>query len=185
MPDTLFSPGRSLRQHPDLVLEVLPRFHWWQFSGRGPGAGALLAGMLALESAPAVGELLIAGPVTVLGDGPGRWLIRQPREAAAPLAPAGGALTDLSDSLWGVCARGTLATELLACGCPLDLGGPDTPPPGGARSLFHHLPLLVLHTRAGSLDLLVPRSYRADFAHALTTAADHLLALAADRTGRP
>lgn len=176
MPDTSYPPGKKLLQHPDLALEVLPRFQWWELGGRD--AGARLTGLTGIDRAPQTGELVSAGNIVVLGDGPGRWLIRRPREADPLTAPAGCALIDLSDSLWGIRARGALAAELLCCGCPLDPGNPDNQPPAAARSQFHHLPLLVLHARAGNLDLLVPRSYRTDFVHALLAASRDLLTLA-------
>ena len=164
---------------PGLVLESAPLQAWLRISSRAPAARAAraIATSLGVEPGARVGSASgMPGWPTLLTDGPGRWLARYPVNTRLPTSIDLCALTEISDSMPGIRARGALALDLLATGCPLDLAEPLDAHPACARSLFHHIPLLVHRLEAQTLDLFVPRSYLPAFQHALLEAARGLVA---------
>lgn len=179
MVDQATTSAVEIFHSPGLVLEAAPLEAWIQISSRAPAAHAAKAIATSLGQEPGlrVGSVCgTPGSPAILTDGPGRWLIRYPRDSRLPTDIALCALTDISDSLLGVRARGPLALALLATGCPLDLDASGAAHPACARSLFHHIPLLLHRLGEQTLDLFVPRSYLAEFEHALLVAAHGLSA---------
>jgi sarcosine oxidase gamma subunit len=173
------APDSTLRT-PDLTVEPAAPAGWLRISSRLPArqAAAAITGRLGQEPGPGVGDVrrLEAGGY-LLSDGPGRWLLRF-EPGISPLRDIPGcAVNDVSDSFMGMRILGGLALELLATGCPLDPAGLASTRPACSRSLFQHIPLLLVRLEAEVLDLYVPRSYTREFRHALMTGARAILDL--------
>ena len=179
MPDQTLVAAAELFTSSALVLESAPLQAWLRISSRAPTAQAVRAIAHSLGVAPGalVGSVSnTPGAAAILTDGPRHWLLRDSVNASLPKEIALCALTDISDSMLGVRVSGELALDLVATGCPLDLASPFSAHPACARSLFHHIPLLLHRLEAQTLDLFVPRSYLPAFQHALLEAARGLVA---------
>lgn len=173
--------AETLFRHPALHLQRLPPADWWQLAcSRRRQLESLSKRLSAV-----LGHLVPTRPQTLAGagagtlllwDGPGRWLLRGPWQP--PPGLEGIEAVDISHSLAGVRVSGDLAAALLATGCPLDLEAESLAAPACARSLYLHLPLLLLRLRPAELELHVPASYLAELVHGLTGAAAALTALA-------
>lgn len=174
MVDQATLPATELFNSPGLVLETVPVQAWLRISSRAPAvqAAKAIATSLGVEPDLRVGRVSgIPDSPVILTDGPARWLIRYPVDSRLPTDIALCAVTDISDSMSGVRVRGDLALELIASGCPLQLDAPGAVQPACARSLFHHIPLLLHRLESHTLDLFVPRSYLPEFQAALLVAA--------------
>jgi len=173
-------PAVELFNSSGLVLESAPLQTWLRISSRAPAAQAARAIAHSLGVAPGarVGSVsTISDVAAILTDGPRQWLLRDSINTRPPREIALCALTDISDSMLGVRVNGELALDLVATGCPLDLAGTVNAYTDCARSLFHHIPLLLHRLEARTLDLFVPRSYLPAFQHTLLEAARDLAAL--------
>ncbi|MCJ7558930.1 MAG: hypothetical protein MUP90_18740 [Gammaproteobacteria bacterium] len=180
MVDQALVPVVDLFTSPGLVLASTPLQAWLHLCSRAPAAQAARAIANSLGVAPGarVGSVsTLPGKADILTDGPGRWLLRYPFNTCLPKEIALCAVTDISDAMLGIRVSGDLALDLVASGCPLDLAGAGAAHPACARSLFHHIPLLLHRLEAQTLDLFVPRSYLPAFQHALLEAARGLVAL--------
>lgn len=139
----LAAGGTTLAALPEVArVSVAP------FAGQREAVATAL-GTLLPEPGRAAGGVLWAGL--------GLWLVegRQAGEVSRRLAGL-AAVTDQSDGWAGLRLTGATAVDVLARLVPLDLAGFG--PGSAARSLLHHVPLLILSVPAG-FDLLVPRSY--------------------------
>lgn len=110
--------------------------------------------------------------VTVLGLGPGRWLLRGTGPLPAADGPAEIALFDLSD-VWRLFQiSGIAARRLLASGCPMDLDPRQFAPRQCALTRFDALRVLLCCTASDTYEMYVERSYAEDFrAHIVLRAA--------------
>lgn len=171
---------KSLFSAACLDIHPAPEDHWLQASSRrNPDQlKAFLAAVLGVEPDERVNTVTcVPGGPEILAVGAGRWLLRYPPGQTLEGQPPGSSVTDISDSMLGFRVSGECARELLGTGSPLELGDWVKSQPGCARSLFHHIPLLVHQLEENTLDLLVPRSYLAEFQHTLLHGARALAAL--------
>jgi heterotetrameric sarcosine oxidase gamma subunit len=174
------SPGGTLFSAPGLTIDAAPVDHWLQAGSRAHPSQlkAFLATALGVEPNERVNTVTrVPGGPEILAVGPGRWLLRYPPGRTLDSPAPQSSVTDISDSMLGFRVSGDGARELLGTGCPLELGDWDDTRPGCAHSLFHHIPLLIHRLQNNTLDLLVPRSYLAEFQHALLHSARALAAL--------
>lgn len=179
-------PGMALLSTAQLRIEPAPQDHWLQARSR-LHAGRLkkdLSDILGIELPGDVNSCSSCdGGPDVLVTAPGCWLLRYPlgKTLGRPLPYC--SVTDISDSRLGFRVSGKLSLELLATGCPVQLTEPLEFTPDCAQSLFHHIPLLVHRLQEDVMDLLVPRSYLAEFQHALLHSARSLVALHNNENG--
>jgi len=172
--------AENLFHHPALQVHRLPPAAWWQLAcsrRRQPESASSRLSAVLGHLGPTRPNTLAgaeAGPL-LLWDGPGRWLLRGPWQPPSPLE--GVDAVDISHSLEGVRVSGDLATSLVATGCALDLDDETLAAPACARSLYQHLPLLLLRLRPAEMELYVPASYLPELVQALTGAAAALAAL--------
>lgn len=187
MADQRNSPDKPLFCAPCLAIHAAPTDHWLQASSRAhpDQLKKFLATELGVEPDDRANTVTsVPGGPDILAVGRARWLLRFPSGRTINRQPPGASLTDISDSMLGFRVSGKCARELLGTGSPLELGDWDHSRPGCARSLFHHIPLLVQQLEEDTLDLLVPRSYLAEFQHALLHGARALAALQSDAANR-
>lgn len=179
-------PGKALFSTAQLRIDPAPVDHWLQASSR-LHAGRLkndLSDILGIELPGGVNSCRSCdGGPDILATGPGCWLLRYPPGKTLDRPLPYCSVTDISDSRLGFRVSGKLRHELLATGCPVQLANSLEFIPDCAQSLFHHIPLLVHRLQEDAMDLLVPRSYLAEFQHALLHSARSLVALHNNENG--
>jgi len=181
MPSPERKQAPSLVTHAHLQVDLLEPVRWLQLAWDRRSALDTFSTRLS----QLLGQLVPLRPNTVSGDphgplilwdGPGRWLIRGgPDELPARLRDC--SQVNVSDSLVGIRVSGSLAQQLIATGCPLDLEVECLRSPACARSLYQHIPLLLFRHGDSGIDLYVPVSFGQEFIDILTRSACAVIAL--------
>jgi heterotetrameric sarcosine oxidase gamma subunit len=157
-----------------------------------PQPGSALDAVLAAfhaDELPHTGESASAGALSLLGIGPGRWMLV---EHAVPLRSQGPLerLTDafeivieIGDAWTQIAVSGTAMHDLLAKGCALDLHPTVFREGACAVTGFAHLRCLLFRFGAG-FRLFVGRSYAASLAEWLIEAAAEFGLASSDKAPR-
>ena len=93
--------------------------------------------------------------------GPDEWLLLEPPGEVAEAVVDGGAVVDVSARQTGFVVEGTLATDLLAAGCPLDLHGSVFPVGMCTRTVFGKAEIVLWRTGPARFHIEVWRSFAA------------------------
>lgn len=143
------------------TLPETPMISVAPFRGQEAAVAALLQAELPVGRAvpTALGRLIWAGL--------GTWLLRGP--VRGDRLDRLAAVTEQSDAWCGLALTGPAATDVLARLVPLDLDPSRFPIGTAARSMLHHVPLLLVAV-AGGFEIFVPRSYARTAVHDLATA---------------
>jgi len=113
---------------------------------------------------------------SVLGTGPGRWLLRSSADIPELEAPEGMALFDLSDTWRLYQISGIAARRLLASGCPLDLAPQRFTADRCAATRMDEFCVILCCLGQGTYEMYVERSYAEDLRSRLLLRAAGLIA---------
>ncbi|MGF1503230.1 MAG: sarcosine oxidase subunit gamma [Paracoccaceae bacterium] len=159
---------------PAVVLSERRLGSLWQIAAwpdRIAQAGAAAARAAGTATAPAPLESVEGPSGTLIRTEPLKWLLASEAALPAPgLAPDEGTLLDLSHARTVLRIEGPATRELLARLVPIDLRAGAFPEGRAAATGLHHIGVL-LHHRAGGIDLYAPRSFGLSvFEHVATVA---------------
>lgn len=159
------SPFGDWQGTSSATLRLAPRFGLGVFEIAAFGSGQLAARRVADSlgiALPGPNAVTETGGIAALSTGPNRWLVVAP-EALIESLPERvdrelAAITDLSHGRAVISISGPAAAETLMKGTGIDIDPALFPEGSTAATALAHMPVLIWR-RAGSYDVIVPRSY--------------------------
>ncbi|MEO1104536.1 MAG: sarcosine oxidase subunit gamma family protein [Pseudomonadota bacterium] len=148
-----------------VAVQVLPELPRYLLRTADPLA---LSDALGLPLPARIGQGAATSEHTALRLGPDEWMIasRTGIELTEPQTDTLFSLVDVSDRELTIEISGPGSLAALAAGCPRDLSGLAVG--GGVRTVYEHVPVVVLRRSADTFELNVWRSYVPHIKHVLT-----------------
>jgi sarcosine oxidase subunit gamma len=142
----------------------------------GPPERAAASRALGLDLPERIGVRVVEAGKSALCLGPDEWVLHAPEAEATAIRDAFAAvefeaphsLVDISDREIALAIEGPAALDLLACGCPRDLGA--LPVGAGTRTVFDSAQVVLIREAEDSFRLEVWRSFAPHVRAILTTA---------------
>jgi heterotetrameric sarcosine oxidase gamma subunit len=123
-----------------------------------------IARVCGVSSPAEVGDVAVAGAISLIRVGPGRiWLLDEVGEIAARLVGAidlaQGCVTPLSEGRRRLRLSGKRVPEVLQSLVALDLASPSLEPGRAALTMMHRVPVLLHRIAGTTFDLYVPTTF--------------------------
>jgi methylglutamate dehydrogenase subunit D len=157
------------RTEPAFSMEERRGWSLIQIAGWQDSATAIekdIAQVCGIPPPPAVGDVAVAGTISLIRVGPGRiWLIDEIGEVAARVAgaidAAQGCVTPLGEGRRRFRLSGKRVPEVLRSLVALDLASPSCAPGRAALTMMHRVPVLLQRVADTTFDLYVPTTFAA------------------------
>jgi heterotetrameric sarcosine oxidase gamma subunit len=125
-----------------------------------------IAQLCGIPPLPKVGDVAVAGTISLIRVGPGRiWLLDESGEVAARVADtidaAQGCVTPLGEGRRRFRLSGERVPEVLQSLVALDLASPSFAPGRAALTMMHRVPVLLHRVAGTTFDLYVPTTFAA------------------------